>query len=320
MHRVLIALVLFCSFALSVQAQTYPDRPVRILVPYAPGGITDIAARLVGAKLSELWGQQVVVENKPGGNGVIALTAAVRAAPDGNTLVLVAGGDVALNPLLLKNMPYDVERDLVPITSVSSAPIVLAANSASPFKSVADVIAAAKAKPDSIDVGLPGVSSINDLMLQWFASSTGTKVQIVPFKGGAPAVQALVSGVVPLAVLASSTVTPHEKAGAVRVLAVASAKRSRLDPQWPTLQEQGVADVDASNWTALFGPKGIPDAIVQKLNTDVVKVLNDDGVKQRFAAGGVEVIPSTPSQLAARMKSELASFRTVVEKSGMRAE
>jgi tripartite-type tricarboxylate transporter receptor subunit TctC len=251
---------------------------------------------------------------------VIALTAAVRAAPDGNTLVLVAGGDVALNPLLLKNMPYDVERDLVPITSVSSAPIVLAANSASPFKSVADVIAAAKAKPDSIDVGLPGVSSINDLVLQWFASSTGTKVQIVPFKGGAPAVQALVSGVVPLAVLASSTVTPHEKAGAVRVLAVASAKRSRLDPQWPTLQEQGVADVDASNWTALFGPKGIPDAIVQKLNTDVVKVLNDDGVKQRFAAGGVEVIPSTPSQLAARMKSELASFRTVVEKSGMRAE
>jgi tripartite-type tricarboxylate transporter receptor subunit TctC len=320
MHRVLIALVLFCSFALSVQAQTYPDRPVRILVPYAPGGITDIAARLVGAKLSELWGQQVVVENKPGGNGVIALTAAVRAAPDGYTLVLVAGGDVALNPLLLKNMPYDVERDLVPITSVSSAPIVLVANSASPFKSVADVIAAAKAKPDSIDVGLPGVSSINDLVLQWFASSTGTKVQIVPFKGGAPAVQALVSGVVPLAVLASSTVTPHEKAGAVRVLAVASAKRSRLDPQWPTLQEQGVADVDASNWTALFGPKGIPDAIVQKLNTDVVKVLNDDGVKQRFAAGGVEVIPSTPSQLAARMKSELASFRTVVEKSGMRAE
>jgi tripartite-type tricarboxylate transporter receptor subunit TctC len=320
MHRVLIALVLFCSCALSAQAQTYPDRPVRILVPYAPGGITDIAARLVGAKLSELWGQQVVVENKPGGNGVIALTAAVRAAPDGNTLVLVAGGDVALNPLLLKNMPYDVERDLVPITSVSSAPIVLVANSASPFKSVADVIAAAKAKPDSIDVGLPGVSSINDLVLQWFASSTGTKVQIVPFKGGAPAVQALVSGVVPLAVLASSTVTPHEKAGAVRVLAVASAKRSRLDPQWPTLQEQGVADVDASNWTALFGPKGIPDAIVQKLNTDVVKVLNDDGVKQRFAAGGVEVIPSTPSQLAARMKSELASFRTVVEKSGMRAE
>jgi tripartite-type tricarboxylate transporter receptor subunit TctC len=320
MHRVLIALVLFCSFGFSAQAQTYPDRPVRVIVPYAPGGITDIAARLVGAKLSEMWGQQVVVENKPGGNGVIALTTAIRAAPDGYTLVLVAGGDVALNPLLIKNLPYDVERDLVPITSVSSAPIVLAANSGSPFKSVADVVAAAKAKPDSIDVGLPGISSINHLTLEWFAVNTGTKVQIVPFKGGAPAVQALVSGVVPLAVLASSTVTPHEKSGAVCVLAVTSATRSKLDPQWPTLQEQGGADVHTSNWTALFAPKGTPEAIVTKLNADVVKVLQSPDVKERFASGGVEVIPSTPAELAARMKSELAMFRTVITKSGMHQE
>jgi tripartite-type tricarboxylate transporter receptor subunit TctC len=320
MHRVLIALALFCSFALSAQAQTYPDRPVRILVPYAPGGITDIAARLVGAKLSEMWGQQVVVENKPGGNGVIALTTAIRAAPDGYTLVLVAGGDVALNPLLIKNLPYDVERDLVPISAVSSAPVVLAANSASPFKSVADVVAAAKAKPDSIDVGLPGVSSINHLTLEWFALSTATKLQIVPFKGGAPAVQALVSGVVPLAVLASSTVTPHEKSGAVRVLAVTSTKRSKLNPEWPTLQEQGVADVNASNWTALFAPKGTPEAIVSKLNTDVVKALESRDVKERFASGGVEVIPSTPAELSARMKSELAASRSVVAKSGMQQE
>ncbi len=320
MHRILCALLVWSSLALSAQAQIYPDRPVRILVPYAPGGITDIAARLVGAKLSEMWGQQVVIENKPGGNGVIALTAAVRAAPDGYTLVLVAGGDVALNPLLLKNMPYNVERDLVPITSVSSAPIVLVANSASPFKSVADVIAAAKAKPSSIDVALPGIGSINHLVLEWFALSTGSKLQTVPFKGGAPAVQALVSGVVPLAVLASSTVAPHEKSGAARVLAVASAKRSRFNPNWPPLQEQGVAEVDASNWTALFGPTGIPQSIVQKLNADVVKVLEDNEVKQRFATGGVEIIPSSPAQLAARVKNELASFRTVVEKSGMQAE
>lgn len=320
MHRVLIALALFCSFASSAQAQNYPDRPVRIIVPYAPGGITDIAARLVGAKLGEMWGQQVVVENKPGGNGVIALTTAVRAASDGYTLVLVAGGDVALNPLVMKNLPYDVERDLVPISSVSSAPVVLAANSASPYKSVADVVAAAKAKPDSIDVGLPGISSINHLILEWFALSTGTKVQIVPFKGGAPEVQALVSGVVPLAVLASSTVTPHEKAGTVRVLAVTSAKRSKLNPEWPTLQEQGVADVNASNWTALFAPKGTPEAIVKKINADVVKALESADVKERFASGGVEVIPSTPAELSARMKSELAMFRTVVAKSGMRQE
>jgi tripartite-type tricarboxylate transporter receptor subunit TctC len=320
MRRVFTVLAAFVCLVASTHAQSYPNRPVRILVPYAPGGITDIAARLVGAKLSEIWGQQVVVENKPGGNGVIALTAAIRAAPDGYTLVLLAGGDVALNPLLIKNLPYDVERDLVPITAVSSAPIVLAANSASPYRSIADVVAAAKEKPDSIDVGLPGVASINHLTLEWFAMSTGTKVQIVPFKGGAPAVQALVSGVVPLAVLASSTVTPHEKSGTVRVLAVASAKRSKLNPEWPTLQEQGIADVNTSNWTALFAPKGTPEHIVQKLNADVVKVLDQPDVKERFASGGVEVIPSTPAALSMRVKSELAIFKNVIAHSGMQQE
>jgi tripartite-type tricarboxylate transporter receptor subunit TctC len=320
MRRILVALLILCSMSLAVRAQKYPERPVRILVPYAPGGITDIAARLIAGKLSEMWGQQVIVENKPGGNGVVALTAAVRAIPDGYTLVLTAGGDVSLNPLLLKQMPYDVERDLVPITSVSSAPIVLTANSNTPFKSVADVIAAAKAKPGSVDVALPGAGSINHLVLEWFALSTGTKLQTVPFKGGAPAVQALVSAVTPLAVLASSTVTPHEKAGAVHVLAVASAKRSALNPNWPTLQEQSVAEVDTSNWTALFAPKGTPEAIVNKLNADVVKALQAPDVKERFAAGGVEVIPSTPAELSARIKSELAIFRTVVAKSGMQQE
>lgn len=317
MHRVSVALIAFVCFVASAQAQTYPNRPVRILVPYAPGGITDIAARLVGAKLGDMWGQSVVVENKPGGNGLIAMATLIKAAPDGYTLVMASGGDVSLNPVLLKQMPYDVERDLVPITSVSDAPIVLAANSESQYKSVADVIAAAKSKPGSIDVGTPGVGSITHLVLEWLALNSGTKLQNVPFKGGGPAVQALVSGVVPLGILASSTVTPHEKAGTVRVLAVTAVKRSKLNPEWPTLQEQGVPDVNASNWTALFAPKGTPGEIVNKLNADIVKVLEAPDVKERFAAGGVEVIPSTPAELAARMKSELAIFRTVIAKSGM---
>lgn len=320
MYRLVAAFAVLLSLACSARAQTYPNRPVRILVPYAPGGITDIAARLVGAKLGEMWGQSVVVENKPGGNGLIAMTTLVKSAPDGYTLVMASGGDVSLNPALLKRMPYDVERDLVPISSVSDAPIVLAANSTSPYKSVGDVIAVAKAKPGSIDIGTPGVGSITHLVLEWLALSTGTKLQNVPFKGGGPAVQALVSGVVPLGVMASSTIAPHEKAGTVRVLAVTSAKRSKLNPDWPTLQEQGVADVNASNWTALFAPKGTPDAIVNKINSDVMKVLELADVKARFATGGVNVIPSTPAELSARMKSELAIFRTVIAKSGMRQE
>jgi tripartite-type tricarboxylate transporter receptor subunit TctC len=248
------------------------------------------------------------------------MTAAVRADPDGYTLVMASGGDVSLNPALLEKMPYDVERDLVPITSVSDAPIVLAANSASSYKSVADVIAASKAVPGSVDIGTPGIGSITHLVLEWLALSTGTKFQNVPFKGGGPAVQALISGVVPLGIMASSSVAPNVTSGTLRVLGVTSAKRSTLNPEWPTLQEQGVADVNASNWTALFAPKGTPQAIVDKLNADVVRALDSSDVKERFASGGVQVIPSTPGELATRLKSELAIFRSVIAKSGMHLE
>jgi tripartite-type tricarboxylate transporter receptor subunit TctC len=320
MFRIIAAAAFVVALTAPVKAQTFPERPVHILVPYAPGGITDIAARLVGGKLGEYWGRQVVVENRPGGNGLIAMTAAVRADPDGYTLVMASGGDVALNPALLEKMPYDVERDLVPITGVSDAPIVLAANSASPYKSVADVIAASKANPGSVDIGTPGIGSITHLVLEWLALSTGTKLQNVPFKGGAPAVQALVSGVVPLGIMASSSVAPNLSSGTLRVLGVTSAKRSTLNPEWPTLQEQGVADVNASNWTALFAPKGTPQAIVDKLNADVVRALNSSDVKERFASGGVQVIPSKPVELATRLKSELAIFRSVIAKSGMHLE
>jgi tripartite-type tricarboxylate transporter receptor subunit TctC len=321
MFRIIRVTLLFVIAACAAaNAQTYPDRPVRILVPYAPGGITDIAARVLGAKLGEVWGHQVVVENRSGGNGLIAMSAAVKADPDGYTLVMASGGDVSLNPALLEKMPYDVERDLIPISGVSDAPIVLAANSRSPYHSVADVIAAAKANPGAIDIGTPGVGSITHLVLEWMALSTGTRFQNVPFKGGGPAVQALISGVVPLAILASSSVAPYVQNGSLRVLGIASATRSSLNPDWPTLREQGVAEVDTSNWTALFAPKGTPQAIIDKLDADVVKALASPEVKERFASGGAQVIPSTPGELAARQKNELAIFRSVVAKSGMHVE
>ena len=314
-----IALLLIAA-ATSVNAQTYPDHPVRILVPYSPGGITDIAARVVGAKLSEYWGHQVVVENRSGGNGLIAMSAVVKADPDGYTLVMASGGDVSLNPVLIEKMPYDVERDLIPISGVSDAPIVLVANSRSLYKSVADVIAASKSNPGSIDIGTPGVGSITHLVLEWLALSTGTKFQNVPFKGGGPAVQALIAGVVPLAVLASSSVAPYVQNGTLRVLGVTSTTRSSLNPEWPTLREQGIPEVNASNWTAMFAPKGTPQPVIDKLNADVVRALGSPDIRERFASGGVQVIPSTPSELAARQKNELAVFRSVVAKSGMHIE
>lgn len=313
-----IALVVFC--AAPAQAQNYPAKPIHILVPYAPGGISDIASRIVGAKFTEAWGQQVLVENRPGGNGFIAMAAAAKAAPDGYTMVMATGGDVAINPAMFKEMPYDVERDLAPIAMVSDAPLVLAAHGGAPYNSVADVIAAAKAQPGRISVATPGNGSINQIVLEWMALNTGTQFQHIPYKGGAPAAAALAAGDIPLGVLASSSVAPHVKSGRVRVLAVTMAKRSPLNPEWPTLQQEGVKEVDASNWTALFAPKATPQPVIDKLNAEVVKILKMPDVKERFAGGGVDTIPSSAAELDARVKQEAERFRAIVQKANIRPD
>jgi tripartite-type tricarboxylate transporter receptor subunit TctC len=315
-----IVLALLCFAAGPAAAQDYPTRPIRILVPYAPGGISDIAARIVGAKLSEAWGQQVVVENKPGGNGFIAVGDTARSAPDGYTLVMVTTGDVAINPALFKNVPYDVDRDLAPITAVSDAPMVLATNADSPYKTVADVIAAAKARPNVLGVCTPGYGSINQLVLESIALNTGTKFVHVPYKGGAPAAQALVAGDIPLGILASSSVAPHVASGRIRVLAVTTAKPSPFNPEWPTLAHEGAGDISASNWTALLAPKGTPQRIIDKLAAKVAEILAMPDVKARFAAGGVATIPSNPAELAAKIKREAATYRDIIAKANVHVD
>jgi tripartite-type tricarboxylate transporter receptor subunit TctC len=319
-----VALVQFAVvFALAAQAalaQDYPTRPIRILSPYAPGGISDIAARIVGGKLTEAWGQQVIVENRPGGNGFIAVTDAARATPDGYTLVMATAGDVTINPSLFKNVPYDVDRDLAPISAVSDAPLVLAANGATPYKTLADVIAAAKAQPGMLNMGTPGYGSINHLVLESLSLNTGIKFTHVPYKGGAPAVQALVAGDIPLAIIASSTAAPHVSSGKIRILGVTTGERSPLNPEWPPLAQQGAGDINVSNWTALLGPRAIPQPIIQKLSAKVIEILRMPDVKERFAAGGVSTIPSTPDELAARIKRELATYRGVIEKANVHVD
>ena len=312
------ALLVLC--AAPAAAQDYPAKPIHILVPYAPGGITDIAARIVGAKLTEAWGQQVVVENRPGGNGFIAMSAGAKAAADGYTLTMATVGDVAINPAMFKDMPYDVQRDFAPIALVSDAPMVLAANAGTPYKSVDEVIAAAKAQPGRLSVATPGNGSVNQIVLEWTALNTGTKFQHIPYKGGAPAAASLAGGDIPLGVLASSSAAPHVKSGRVRVLAVTMGKRSKLNSEWPTLQEAGVKEVDASNWTALFAPKGTPQAIVDKLNAEVMKILNMPDVKERFAGGGVEVIPSSAAELDKRVRQEFDRFKVIVQKANIRPD
>jgi tripartite-type tricarboxylate transporter receptor subunit TctC len=308
------------GMALPAAAQTYPSKPIHIYVPYAPGGVADIAARLVGAKLTEAWGQQVVVENRTGGNGFIAVSAAAKAPDDGYVLLVGTVGEFTINPSLFKDVPYDVDRDLAPVAMLSDTPLVLAANAGSPYKSVADVIAAGKAQPGRISVASPGSGTMNQLAIEWMTLQTGAKFQHIPYRGGAPAAAALAGGDVPLGLLAISSVAPHVKSNRMRVLALTTAKRSPFYPDWQTLQEQGVSEVNASNWVAMYAPKGTPQPIVDKLNTEINKILNMQDIKDRFATGGAVTLPMTPAELGARQQKDAATFKVLVEKSGVKPD
>jgi tripartite-type tricarboxylate transporter receptor subunit TctC len=301
-------------------AQTWPVKPVRFVIPYAPGGVADIAARVVGQKLTEAWGQQIVVENRPGGNGFIGVSTVAKAAPDGYTFLVATLGDLTINPAIFKELPYDVARDLAPVTTLTDTPCVLAVFAGAPYKTLADFIADARARPGKIAVATPGNGSVNQLIMEWMGLEAGTKFQHIPYKGGAPAAASLAGGDVPAGILAVSSVMPHVRGGRIRVLAITTARRSPLNPDWPTLQESGVAEVDGANWTALLAPKATPRPIVDKLNSEVVKILALADVKERLAVGGATTIPSSAAELDARIVRETASFKVIVQKADIHPE
>lgn len=316
--NVVVALLVFC--ATPAQAQTYPAKPIHLIIPYAPGGVADIAARLVGAKLTEAWGQQVVVENRTGGNGFIAVNAVVKAPADGYTLLVPTVGEITINPALFKDIPYNVQRDLAPVAMLSDTPIVLAAHVNSPFNSVAEVFAAARAQPGRISVASPGNGTMNHLAIEWMGLGTGTKFQHIPYRGGAPAGAAVAAGDVPLGTLAISSALPHVKAGRVRVLALTTAKRSSFYPDWKTLQEFGIPEVDASNWVGVFAPKATPQAVVDKLNAEIAKILAMPDIKERFAAGGAETVTMTSAALDTRVRGDAERLRVIVEKANVKPD
>ncbi len=312
-----------CAGLLSVlptAAQNYPTKPIRFVIPFAPGGVADIAARIIGQKLTEAWGQQVIVENRAGGNGFIGVSTVAKAAPDGYTFLVSTLGEITINPSLFKDLPYDVERDLAPVTSLTDTPCVFAVNAAGPYKTFDDLLADAKARPGKIAVATPGNGSVNQIIMEWTGLGTGTKFQHIPYKGGAPAAASLAGGDLPAGVLAVSSASPHVRSGRIRMLAITTAKRSTLNPDLPTLQESGVPEVDGTNWTALLAPKATPQPIIDKLNAEVVKILEMPDVKERLAAGGATTIPSTPAELGARIRRETAIYKTIIQKANIQAE
>jgi len=319
----LVAWAVFGAAALA-QAQTpslYPDRPIRLVIAFPPGGATDTLSRQVTQELGEALGQSVVIENKPGAGGYIAWNYVAAADPDGYTL-LMAENALGISQALYKktSSSFDPVKQYDAIAVVATSPLVLAVANNVKANSVNELIAYARAMPQKINYASAGIGSVSHLTFEVIRAGTGMDAVHVPYKGGAPAAAALAAGDIPLGVLASSSVAPHVKSGRVRVLAVTMGKRSPLNPEWPTLQEQGVKEVDASNWTALFAPKATPQPVIDKLNAEVVKILHMPDVKQRFAGGGVDTIPSSAAELDARVKQEAERFRAIVHKANIRPD
>ncbi len=303
-----------------VLAQQYPTKPIRLIVPYSPGGVSDIAARLVGAKLTEAWGQQVVVDNRPGGNGTIGTAAVTKSPPDGYTFVVATVGDFTISQHVMKNLAYDPLVDLAPVMSLTDTPCVLAVNAATPYKTLADVLEDARKQPGKLSYASPGVGAINQLLMEWMAAETGTSFAHIPYKGGAPAGAAVAAGDVPLGLLAVSSAMPHLKSGKVRMIANTAAVRSPIIPDVPTMREGGVPNIDGTNYTLMLAPKGTPADIIDRIVAEATKALNSADIKEKLAAGAAVAIPSTSAQLADRIKRESAAFKVVVEKAKISAE
>jgi tripartite-type tricarboxylate transporter receptor subunit TctC len=318
MSRLLTSLLLLC--ALAAHAQDYPGKPIRLLVPFAPGGAVDTTARILTQKMDERLGWKWVVDNRPGGNGFIATTAVAKAPADGYTLLMAHTGEFAVNPALFNNVPYELERDFIPITMVTDAPMLYLANAQAPFNNFRELVAQAKAKPGSITFSSAGNGSINHLAGEWLALAAGMKLQHIPYKGGAPAAAAVAAGDVHLGVMAVPGATPHLKSGRAKVIGISTAKKSPLDASWPTPRDAGIPDLDASIWVGLFAPKGTPQAIVERLNTEVRKTMDQPDVQKRFTETGSETVGMSSAEFLTRIKQDAERYKRVVQQAGVKAE
>jgi tripartite-type tricarboxylate transporter receptor subunit TctC len=317
----MMLLMLFAGVSVSVHAQDYPSKPIRVLIPFAPGGVVDTSTRILTNKMTERLGWTFVIDNRPGANGFIAVGIAAKAAADGYTLLSGHTGEFAINPVVFKSVPYDYERDFAPITMLSDAAMAIVASSASGINSLKELVAAAKAKPGQLTFGSPGSGSINQLAADWLAAAAGMRILSVPYKGGAPAVAAAAGGEVAFTVAGIPGVTPHLKSGRIKVIGVTTAKRSPHGPDWPAPHEAGIQGVDASIWVGLFAPKGTPKAVIDKLYAEIVTTLKSPEVRERYATvGGAETIGMAPAEFHARIKRDLDGYRRVAREVGLKPQ
>ena len=310
--RSLIVLTALCSAA---HAADWPTKPVRLLVGFAPGGGTDTTARAISQKLTASLGQQVIVDNRPGVSGNIAAEITANALPDGYTVLLSTIAALAINPSLLKKMPFDPIKDLAPVTRAADSTNFLVVHPSVPAKSVKDVIALSKSKP--LNGGSSGVGGAGHLALELFNLQAGTKILHVPYKGGGPAIIDLLAGNINLIFATGASSINHVKAGKIRALGVTTAKRSALAPELPTIAEAGLPGFEANNWNGVVVPAKTPRAIINRLNKEFAAALSLPDIKQFLFTQGLDAAPGTPEEFAAYIKSETAKWAKVIKAAGI---
>jgi len=301
-------------------AQSYPVRPIRIIVPFPPGGGNDTVARAIAQEASPGLGQSIVVDNRPGAGGIIGAQEAARAAPDGYTLFLGGVGSHAVNPNLHSKLPYDPIKDFAPITLVASAPSVLVVHPSVPARTIAEFAAYARANPGKLNYASNGNGSSSHMAAVLYETNAGVKMTHVPYKGFGPALTDLMSGRIELMFNSIVAILPHIQSGKLRALAVTSRTRSSLLPEVPTIAEAGWPQYEAGSWYGILAPGGTPPAVIERLHSEIVKSLKTAEVQKRLAGEGAEIIGSTPGEFAAHIKGELSRMREAVKASGIHVE
>ncbi len=317
MACVLLAVAMASTSGLAL-AQSYPAKPIRFIVTQGPGGASDIYARLIAQKLSESLGQQVLVDNRPGAEGIIGMEATAKAAPDGYTIVLSASSVLAMNPSLYKKLSYDPVRDFDPVTLVGSVSYAILIHPSVPANSMKDFITLAKAKPNQLNYGSGG--TVAHIGTELFNLETGIRLTYVPYKSNPPALTDLLAGQLDLMLLPLGGAVRHVQSGKLKALAVTSPKRFPQLPDTPTMAEAGVPGFEFSAWVAIHAPAGVPKEILQKLNAEMTKILSMPDVIERFRSMGFEPQSSSPEQLAAFTKSEIAKYAKVIKNAGISQE
>ena len=302
------------------QAQTWPSKPIKMIAPVPPGGGVDILSRAISQKLQAAFDVPVVVENKPGANGILALESVAKSAPDGYTLLVAFNGPIAINPTLFDKLPFDPARAIVPVAMFARAPMILAVHPSVPAKTVKELVALAKQHPGQINYTSPGNGTPGHLSMELFKTMAGINLVHVPYKGSAGALQDNLSGQIPYTFQPVHVAATYIRTGKLKAIAVGSAKRHPLLPEVPTLIEQGLKNADVDMWYGLFLPKGTPPEIVNRYNTELGTILNSDEAREAFGKQGLTPATSTPAELADIVKRDKARWAEIVEKRGIKAE